>query len=65
MVFGPYTNAAAATGSRVYIPVAGDPFVRLAELNFGSDKGSGLFGNKRQLLEEWQRRLGIPIEEEL
>jgi len=65
MVFGPYTNAAAATGSRLYMPVAGDTFVRLMELNFSGDKGPSLFGNKQQLLEEWQRRLGVPIEEEL
>ena len=65
MVFGPYTNSAAATGSRLYLPVAGDAFVRLVELNYGGDKGPGLFGNKQQLLEEWNRRLGIPIEEEL
>jgi len=65
MVFGPYINAAAATGSRLYVPVAGDTFVRLVELNFGGDKGPSLFGNKQQLLEEWHRRLGIPIEEEL
>jgi len=65
MVFGPYSNSAVATGSRLYLPVAGDTFVRLAELNFADDKGPKLFGNKQQLLEEWVRRLGISIEEEL
>jgi len=65
MVFGPYSNSAVATGSRLYLPVAGDTFVRLAELKFADDKGPKLFGNKQQLLEEWVRRLGISIEEEL
>ena len=63
MVFGPYSNAAAATGSRLYVPVAGDTFVRLAELNFDDDQGSGLFGNKQQLLEDWNRRLGLRVAE--
>jgi WD40 repeat protein len=65
MVFGPYSNAAAATGSRLYLPIAGDTFVSLAELNIGNDQGPGLFGNKQQLLAEWHRRLGIPVAEEM
>ena len=62
MVFGSESNSAAATGSRLYLPVAGDAFVRLVQLNFGGDQGPGLFGKKRKLLEEWYRRLGVPVE---
>ena len=59
MIFGePGTNGT-ATGDRVYVPVAGDGFVRLAELNFATLKGPGLFGNKDELLEEWRRKLGL------
>jgi len=60
MVFGdPDADDAATLGNRVYLPVAGDGFVRLAELNFTSTRGPGLFGNKDQLLEEWRRKLAI------
>jgi hypothetical protein len=60
MVFGdPDANDAATSGNRVYLPVAGDGFVRLAELNFLSTGGPGLFGNKDQLIEEWRRKLAI------
>ena len=62
MVFGSESNSAAGTGSRLYLPVAGDAFVRLVQLNFGGDQGPGLFGKKRKLLEEWYRRLGVPVE---
>ena len=60
MVFGnPAADDAAALGNRVYLPVASDGFVRLAELNFSSAGGPGLFGNKDQLIEEWRRKLAI------
>ena len=65
MVFGSDSNSAAATGIRLYLPVAGDAFVRLVQLNFADDQGPGLFGKKRKLLEEWNRRLGVPVEDEL
>ena len=65
MVFGSHSNSAAAAGNRFYLPVAGDFFVRLVRLNFREDEGPGLFGNKRKLLEEWSRRLGVPVEDEL
>jgi WD40 repeat protein len=65
MVFGPHSDSAAATASRLYLPVAGDSFVRLVQLNFGDDQGPGLFGNKQNLLEEWYDRLGVPVEDEM
>ena len=65
MVFASDSNSAAATGNRLYLPVAGDAFVRLVQLNFGDDQGPGLFGKKQKLLEEWYRRLGVPVEDEL
>ena len=58
MVFGDPAIGAAALGNRVYLPVAGDGFVHLAELNFGAVHGPGLFGNKDKLLEEWRRKIG-------
>jgi WD40 repeat protein len=65
MVFGSHSNSAVAAGNHVYLPVAGDFFVRLVRLNFRDDEGPGLFGNRRKLLEEWYLRLGVPIEDEL
>jgi hypothetical protein len=60
MVFGaPAVDDAAALGSRIYLPVAGDQFVNLVEVNFAMLRGPGLFGNKGSLLEEWRRKLGL------
>jgi WD40 repeat protein len=60
MVFGDAAaDNAAALGNRLYIPVAGDGFVRLADLSISAARGPGLFGNKDQLLEEWRRKLAI------
>ena len=60
MVFGdPDTDDATTLGNRVYLPVAGDGFARLAELNFTSARGPRLFGNKDRLLDEWRRKLAI------
>ncbi|MCH8060368.1 MAG: AAA-like domain-containing protein [Proteobacteria bacterium] len=58
MVFGDPAIDAAALGNRVYLPVAGDGFVHLAELKFGAVQGPGLFGNKDKLVEEWRRKFG-------
>ena len=59
MIFGnTEADKVAAAGYRVYLPVAGDSEVRLAELNFATLQGTGLFGSKDQLLEDWRRRLG-------
>ncbi len=60
MVFGdPRVDQSAALGNHFYLPVAADGYPRLAELNFSAAHAHGLFGNKEQLLEEWQRRLAI------
>jgi WD40 repeat protein len=60
MVFGnPAKDSAAAHGNRLYLPVAGDGYVRLAELSFTATHSTGLFGNKEQLLEEWRRKLAM------
>ena len=60
MVFGDTVNdAAAAPGNRVILPVASDSFVRLAEIHLAATHGTGLFGNKDELLKEWSRKLGI------
>ncbi len=60
MVFGgSIAKSAAPLGNRVYLPVAGDGFVQLVELNFDAARGPALFGNKEKLLDEWRFRLGI------
>jgi WD40 repeat protein len=60
MVFGdPQVDQAAALGNRFYLPVAADGYPRLAELSFSAAHTQGLFGNKEQLLGEWQRRLAF------
>ena len=60
MVFGDSnTDKAAPLGNRIYLPLAGDGFVQLVELNFDSNRGPALFGNKELLLNEWRHRLGI------
>ena len=59
MVFGDVQDSTAVPlGGRVYLPVAGDGFVQLAELNFDARRGPGLFGNKSELLNEWRHRFG-------
>lgn len=67
MVFGePSANNAAGLGNRVFLPVAGDGFVQLADLRFTNAAGPGLFGNKDKLLAEWRLKLaiGAPAETE-
>ena len=60
MVFGDMSSPTAAPlGNRVFIPVSGDGYVHLAELNFDASRGPALFGNKEKLLEEWRHRFGI------
>ena len=59
MVFGdPAAKNGAALGNRVYLPVAGDGFIRIADLTFNNSKGPSLFGKKESLIEEWNRKLG-------
>ncbi len=43
---------------RAYLPVVSDPFVELVELGFRAPSNPGLFGNKDELLAEWQAKLG-------
>jgi hypothetical protein len=58
MVFGDTeSDAYSASGNRVFVPTAGDGFVRLVEMRFAAGQGAGLFGNKDELLQEWRRKL--------
>lgn len=63
-----YGNGSAQfnTGHRIYLPVAGNAFVELAELNFAKSAASveiGLFGNRQELLQDWRSRLSaVPRE---
>ena len=60
MVFGDvFADDAATLGNRVYLPVAGDGFVNIAELDFVASRGPGLFGNKDELLDEWRGKLAL------
>jgi hypothetical protein len=60
MVFGdPQQDQAAALGNRFFLPVAADGYPRLAELNFTATTGPGLFGTRKELLDEWRRKLAI------
>jgi hypothetical protein len=60
VVFGdPEANSAAALGSRLFLPVAADGYARLAVLRFSASNGTGLFGNKDKLLDEWRRKLAL------
>ena len=43
---------------RAYLPVVRGPFVELVELGFRAPSSPGLFGNKDELLAEWQTKLG-------
>ncbi len=43
---------------RAYLPVVSGPFVELVELGFRAPSSPGLFGNKDELLAEWQTKLG-------
>ena len=58
MVFGAAGDGAAALANRVYLPVPGNGFIRLAEVGVGELSGPGLFGNKDALLDEWRRKFG-------
>jgi WD40 repeat protein len=59
IVFGDTSsNTFAASGTRVFLPVAGEGYVQLAELSFDAGNGPALFGNNDELLMEWRRRLG-------
>lgn len=60
MVFGAVGNdASAAIGSQVFLPVATDGYVQLAELSLDNSRGSALFGNRDELLADWQSRFGM------
>ena len=53
----------ASSRGRMYLPVIGNGFVHLTQLNFVGGKGPGLFGSKDQLLDEWRDRLGLNDDE--
>ena len=44
-------------GARIFLPVARNGFVELAARSFAAATGSGLFGNKDELLNEWRSRV--------
>ncbi len=47
--------------NRAFLPVLRGGYLELMELGFDASTGPGLFGNSRELLEEWHLRLfGVP-----
>jgi WD40 repeat protein len=59
MVLGTDNKSSAAAGSRVFLPVAGDGYVQLVELNLDNTRGTALFGNREELRAEWRHRFGM------
>ena len=43
----------------IFLPIAGDGYVQLAELSFDASSGPALFGNKDDLMLEWRDRFGV------
>jgi len=63
-VFGPtaihgarVVSGSPDAGDRTYIPAVRNGFVELFELGFRGSSGPGLFGSKRELLDNWRPRL--------
>lgn len=56
IVFGS-ADAAGASANRTYVPALRNGFVELVELDFRGSSNPGLFGNREELLDEWQPRL--------
>jgi WD40 repeat protein len=50
-------GAAGASANRLYLPAARNGFVEFVELGFRGSSHPGLFGNKKELLDEWRPRL--------
>ena len=62
MLFGdPREDAALLWGSKIFLPVPTDEFLQLQEVDFATTAGTGLFGNREQLLKEWRGRLGLAL----
>ena len=51
--------ASGGTGNRAMLLTREAGFVEVAELDFSHSLGSMVFGDREQLLEEWQRKLGL------
>jgi WD40 repeat protein len=48
---------------RMYLPIARNSYIEIAELGFGGTAATGLFGNKDELLNEWRERIiASPLE---
>jgi WD40 repeat protein len=48
-------------GSQVFVPVARADSIGLVKLQFPVSEGPLLFGNKDELIAEWRKRLGLPV----
>ena len=46
-------------GNEILLPVVRADSIGLARLRFDAADGTGLFGNKEELLADWQLRLGL------
>ena len=55
--------SASSAGRRMYLPVARNGFVEFVELNSKGSGATALFGNRRELLQEWRDRVSaVPRE---
>lgn len=55
-------DAGSPAANRLYLPIARKGFVEFVELGFRGSSNPGLFGNRKELLDEWQPRLrGITV----
>lgn len=52
-------TASGGTGNRAMLLTREAGFVEVADLDFSHSLGSMVFGDREQLLEEWQRKLGL------
>jgi len=50
-------TAESRAANRMYLPVAKNGYIEIAELSFGRSSSTGLFGNKDELLKEWSDRI--------
>jgi WD40 repeat protein len=51
------------SGHKMYLPVASNSYIELVELSFSGSTSPGLFGNRFDLVKEWQSRVNAtPLE---
>jgi hypothetical protein len=59
---GIVVSTATSAGNEIHLPVMRAGAVKLARLRFDASGAPGLFGNRDDLIREWQDRLGMTTE---